>query len=108
VADARVFGAGGEYSDAGSDTKTAEIYDPTLDTWTAIPAPPGWNNIGDAPCAVLPDGRLLLGSIDDQRSAIFDPSTNSWTAAGNKDDSSSEETWTLLPDETVLTAECSN
>ncbi len=108
LADGRVFVAGGEYSDAGSDTNTAEIYDPVINTWTAISAPPGWTNIGDAPCAVLPDGRLLLGSIGSQKTAIYDPNTNTWTAAGNKEDSSSEETWTLLPDETVLTAECSN
>lgn len=108
LADGRVFVAGGEYSDAGSDTNTAEIYDPVINTWTAIAAPPGWANIGDAPCAVLPDGRLLLGSIFTQQTAIYDPSNNTWTAAANKDDSSSEESWTLLPDETVLTAECRN
>ena len=108
LADGRVFVAGGEYSDAGSDTNTAEIYDPVINTWTVISAPPGWTEIGDAPCAVLPDGRLRLGSIENQKTAIYDPNTNTWTAAGNKDDSSSEETWTLLPDETVLTAECSN
>lgn len=105
--DGRVFVAGGEYSDAGGDTNKAEIFNPVIDQWTALAAPAGWNNIGDAPCAVLPDGRLLLGSIGDQRTAIFDPSTNSWSAGPNKDDASSEETWTLLPDETVLTAECS-
>jgi len=37
---------------------------------------------------------------------MYDPSTNTWSAAGAKDDASSEETWTLLPDETVLTVEC--
>lgn len=108
LADGRVLVAGGEYSDAGGDTNKAEIFDPVINVWSAVPPPPGWNIIGDAPCAVLPDGRLLLGSIGDQRAAIYDPNTNSWIAAADKDDSSSEETWTLLPDETVLTAECSN
>jgi len=108
LADGRVFVAGGEYSDAGSDTNTAEIYDPVLNTWTSIASPPGWNQIGDAPCAVLPDGRVLLGSIGSPQTAIYDPSTNTWTASAQKNDNSSEETWTLLPDETVLTAECSN
>jgi hypothetical protein len=105
--DGRVFVAGGEYSDAGSDTNRAELFNPVLDLWTSLAPPAGWNNIGDAPCAVLPDGRLILGSIGDNRTAIFDPETNTWSAGPNKDDSSSEETWTLLPDETVLTAECS-
>jgi hypothetical protein len=105
--DGRVFVAGGEYSDAGGDTNRAEIFNPVLDQWTSLAPPAGWNNIGDAPCAVLPDGRLILGSIGDSRTAIFDPDTNTWSAGPNKDDASSEETWTLLPDETVLTAECS-
>jgi hypothetical protein len=105
--DGRVFVAGGEYSDAGGDTNKAEIFNPIIDAWSALPAPPGWNNIGDAPCAVLPDGRLMLGSIFDKRTAIYDPGSNAWTAGPNKDDASSEETWTLLPDETVLCAECS-
>ncbi|HKC93373.1 MAG TPA: kelch repeat-containing protein [Nitrospira sp.] len=104
--DGRVFVAGGEYSDAGSETNTAEIYDPLLDTWTEIASPPGWARIGDAPCCVLPNGSILIGSIDDTRTAMYDPSTNTWSAAGAKDDASSEETWTLLPDETVLTVEC--
>src|ERR1700720_4470367 len=106
--DGRVFVAGGEYSNAGSETNTAEIYNPGTDTWTTISAPPGWTHIGDAPCCVLPDGRLLLGSIGDTHTAIYDPTTNTWTAAANKDDRSSEETWTLMPDQTILTAECAN
>lgn len=106
--DGRVFVAGGEYSNAGSETKTAEIYNPGTDTWTTISAPPGWTVIGDAPCCVLPDGRVLLGSIGDLRTAIYDPTTNTWTASANKNDRSSEETWTLMPDQTILTAQCAN
>ena len=107
LADGRVFIAGGEYN-AGSpvDLDAAEIFDPVADTWTSISTPAGWTAIGDAPCAVLPDGRLLLGSIKNTKTAIYDPVANSWTAGPTKDDSSSEETWTLLPDETVLVAEC--
>lgn len=104
--DGRVFVAGGEYSDGGSDLAAAEIFEPLLNYWTSVPPPPGWTEIGDAPCCVLPDGRLLLGSIQDTSTAIYDPMAATWTAGANKDDSSSEETWTLLPDETVLTVEC--
>jgi len=105
--DGRVFVAGGEYSDAGGDT-TGRTFQPGTRPVVTSSTPAGWNNIGDAPCTVLPDGRLLLGSIFDQRTAIYDPATNAWTAGPNKDDPSSEETWTLLPDETVLSAECSS
>ena len=105
--DGRVLVSGGEYSDS-SETKTTEIYDPVTDVWTEIPPPTGWTNVGDAPCCVLPDGRFLLGNIFDTRTAIYDPIAGTWTAGPNKNDRSSEETWTLVGDETVLAAQCSN
>jgi hypothetical protein len=107
--DGRVLVAGGEYDNGSQvDLLAAEIYDPVNNSWSPISTPDGWTHIGDAPSCVLPDGKVLIGSIDDVRTAIYDPSTNQWTAGGNKDDSSSEETWTLLPDETVLCVECTN
>jgi len=110
LADGRVFVAGGEYSDAGSDTNTGEIYDPLQNAWSKLDPPAGWQNIGDAPCCVLPDGRLLLGQINDKRTALFDPhaNTNAWTPGPDKDDPSSEESWALLSDGAVLTVECTN
>ena len=110
LADGRVFVAGGEYNGGSTvvDLNAAEIYDPVTNTWTDLPVPAGWTAIGDAPSCVLPDGRLLLGSIGTVSTAIFDPTTNTWSAGPSKDDVSSEETWTLLPDGTVLTAECTN
>src|SRR5947209_14261783 len=78
--DGRVFVAGGEYSDAGSDTNTAEVYDPVLDMWTVIASPPGWLQVGDAVSCVLPDGNVMIGNLSDQRTAIYHPSTNTWTA----------------------------
>jgi len=108
LADGRVFVAGGEYSSAGGDTKDVEIYDPVWNTWKTINAPLGWNNIGDAPCCMLADGRILLGSIFTTETSIFDPATDTFSAGPNKADTSSEETWTLLPDGTVLVVECNN
>jgi hypothetical protein len=107
--DGRVFVTGGEYN-AGVpvDLATAEIYDPVADSWTSVPVPPGWNNIGDAPCCVLPDGRVLLGDINSKRTAIFHPYSKTWTAGGNKDDNSSEEGWTLLPNNMILCPEVDN
>src|SRR5258706_3536336 len=104
--DGRVFVSGGEYSDAGGWTNKTEIYDPVSDTWTEIAPPTGWAGVGDAPCAVLPDGRVLLGSYNTTKTAIYDPTTNSWTAGPNKGSSSSEESWVLLPDDTVITVRC--
>ena len=106
LADGRVFVSGGEYSNAGSETNKTEIYEPTTDTWTEVAAPSGWTRVGDAACAVLPDGRVLLGNLDDTRTAIFDPATNTFSAGPVKGSSSSEESWVLLPDETVITVRC--
>jgi hypothetical protein len=106
--DGRVFVAGGEYN-AGApvDLLAAEIYDPVADAWTSIATPGGWTNIGDASCCVLPDGRVLLGNINDNRTAIYDPVADTWSAGALKNNPRvSEETWTLLPDESILTADC--
>src|SRR5262249_27162727 len=95
--DGRVFVAGGEHSDAGKETKTAEIYDPLSDDWSEIAAPAGWANIGDAPCTVLPDGRVLLGNIFNRETAIYDPVAGVWSPSAVKGDPSAEESWVLLP-----------
>jgi hypothetical protein len=107
--DGRVFVAGGEYNGSGEQVEllAAEIYDPLTNSWTILSTPPGWTEIGDAPCCVFPDGRVLLGSIEDNRNAIYDPVANSWVEAARKNNTmSSEETWTLLPDQTILTVDC--
>ena len=107
--DARVIVCGGEYvagSGTASESNLCEIYDPVSATWTSLAPPKGWKKIGDAACAVLADGRLLLGNLDDQRTAIYDPHTKTWSDGGTKNSSSSEESWVLMPDGTVLTVQC--
>jgi hypothetical protein len=107
----------GEYSDAGSDTALGEIFDPDSNTWTSLNKPASFAFIhGDVASCILADGRVLCGSIDGPQTALFDPVANTWveadlsfghsgqTKVGNTD----EETWTLLPDNTVLTVEVAN
>jgi hypothetical protein len=109
--DGRVFIAGGEFdgTTVQAEVATAAVYDPVADSWTAIGHPAGWNNIGDAPSAILADGRVLIGDINGQRSAIYDPVANAWTNAGTKDDArGTEETWVILPDTSILAIECDN
>ena len=113
LADGRLLVCGGEYSDASGnntqdETNLCEIYDPVANTWAAITPPTGWTRIGDGACSLLPDGRFFLGNLDDTRTAIFDPLAGTWTAAANKNDRSSEETWILLPDNTIVTPECAS
>jgi len=101
--DGRVFVAGGEYTEAGYvDTNTAEIYDPVKDSWTEIPGP-GWSTIGDAPTKTLADGTVLLGRINGYETALYNPVTNTWAAGANDLGGCDEASWTLLPDQSVLT-----
>jgi hypothetical protein len=113
LADGRVIVAGGEYSSTNQnpvDLCTAEIFDPSpslAGTWSDMATPPGWTKIGDAPCCLLPDGAFLLGSIDGNPCAVYDAGRAVWTAVGAMvNGTCDEETWTLLPDGSVLTADC--
>ena len=110
LADGTVFIAGGQYKNndetVTANLATVESYDPVADKWRALPSP-GWTKIGNAPCCVLPDGKLLLGNITAGPCALWNPDTKAWVTTSPKDNgSSSEETWTLLPDGSVLTADC--
>jgi hypothetical protein len=106
--DGRVIVSGGEYSNAGGHTDKTEIYDPEVDTWTEIDPPPGWGNVGDSPCSVLADGKFFMGQYNSTKTAIYDPATDTWTAGPLKASSSSEESWVLLPDDTVVTVRCNS
>lgn len=120
--DGTVFVSGGEYSGTPDETEitTSELYDPISNSWKLLEAPPDWTEVGDAPCALLGDGRLLIGAIGapskdgsdsgDARTALFDPTKigrNEWTAGPTTlYGTSSEETWTLLGDGSVLSVSC--
>lgn len=118
LADGRVVICGGEYTDLGStqsenESNTCEIYDPTKNKWTTFSAPSTggaqptvWSTIGDAPCAVLPDGTFLIGSNDTPNVAKLDTTTLMWTAMSQRSFSSSEESWALMPDNTIATPSC--
>src|SRR2546429_272823 len=73
---------------------------------TALDPPAGWANIGDGVCTLLADGRYLIGNAYDAHTAIYDPVAGSWSAGPDMQSRSSEESWVLLPDGTVLAPEC--
>ncbi len=108
LADGRVLIEGGEY-EGGKFVLTNQgaVYDPVADAWTAVAPPRGWQNIGDSPSVVLPNGHFLLGDKLHKRGAELDPATMRWKPAGyrNKNDFNAEEGWTLMPDGSVLTVD---
>ncbi len=104
--DGRIVVIGGEQSGGGGDTNQGEVYDPVSDSWSSIPSPPGWAAVGDASCCILPSGDLMIGALTTPLCTIFDPVTNSWSPAASKAVRSNEETWVLLSDDTIVTAQC--
>ncbi len=115
LADGRVVAIGGEYNLGGHqrvDTKLGSIYNPVLNSWTpltgqgSLQAPPLWNEVSDAQCCVLPDGRFALADPFNTNMAILNPSTLTWTSTGAfKADRFDEEGWTLMPEGTILTCD---
>jgi hypothetical protein len=104
-----VDGSGEVWSDQGA------IYDPLANSWRCIAAPSAWTQIGDAQSVVLPNGKFMLAHPFDNQVAILNVNTNPptlgspFTPSGKSADPHfDEETWTLLPDGTVLTLEIYN
>jgi hypothetical protein len=106
----KVWVLGGEYSSApGSPlaqniTNTSEIYDPLTNTWTSA-ASALEQYFGDDPSMLLPNGKILAGSIFTNQSYLYDIASNSWSYGGSKvyPDRSDEETWVKLVSGKVLT-----
>ena len=122
--------AGGEYTGNSSDTMAGtqtntnlcERYSTQTNTWGLVPTPiyggnfdppyasgTFWPSIGASPSTMLPSGLVLLGDQSTPTSALYDYTTNTWTAVNsfkaNGDTRSDEEDWTLLPDGSVLTVD---
>jgi hypothetical protein len=121
LADGRVIVCGGEYSDgSGSyqqdDNNSCEVYDPVANTWTMFASPTSgsppqvWSLIGDATGALLPDGTFLMGSIENGNVANLDPVTLTWTDMKSRPgvNSSNEDSWVLMPDNTIAAPSCQN
>ena len=103
--DGRVFVCGGEQSGDVGDTNKGAIYDPGFDTWTNIASPP-WTQVGDGASCVLPDGRIMIGALLSGACIIYDPATDSWSTTGAQPGRTNEETWILLPDNTIVAPQC--
>ena len=108
LADGRVIVEGGEYT-GGQFLLTNQgfVYDPVANTWTSVAPPNKWQNIGDSPSIVLPNGHFLLGDKLHTRMAELDPSTMQWKSVAHKGkaDFNAEEGWVLMPDGTFVTVD---
>ena len=102
----KVMVMGGEYSSAGSDTGTAEIYDPVANSWANITSFPG-GSFGDGNMDVLSDGRVLCSYLFSGQTYIYNPTTAAWSNGPTRlnGDSNSEETWVKLNDGSILSYE---
>jgi len=98
---------GGEYNNLSQDeTNMGAFYDPAANTWTVVNPPTGWTEIGDSPGIVLANGTFMLGQNESAKSVLLTESTLTWTTTGTgKVDHYSEEGWTMLPDQTILTVD---
>jgi hypothetical protein len=105
LADGKLIVQGGEYNFCYSaETSLGAIYDPVANTWTAVAPPSGWSEIGDAESVVLDDGTYMLGNCCQSVQALLNESNMTWTQVGNgKQDTNSEEGWTLLRNGEALT-----
>lgn len=113
LADGRFMVLGGEDPDYSN---LCEIYDPVADTWTEVapvPSPPfdpstKTGGFGDQPSYLLADGTVLTpNGGNDTQTFLYYPATNTWNTpwAGPPrlyDDTSYEENWVKLPDNSIL------
>ena len=80
--DGRVLVLGGVASD-GTFLNTGEIYNPLTNSWTNI-APFPESTFGNGRTMLLPDGRVLAGSITGPQTYIYDPATDTWSNGPTK------------------------
>ena len=120
LSDGRLLVSGGEFFNGAQVwSNLSEVYDPVADGWlgvsppvslaTATAAATPWPQIGDASSAVLADGRVLIGNINTPEVAFFNAKTQAFTVSPNsKASRCDEESWTLMPDGTIVTIETNN
>ena len=111
--DGRVIVEGGEYNNftpgqpnSPVQTNMGAIYDPATGLWTPVAPPPGWGTVGDGPAVVLADGTYMQGNCCNNKVALLDAKTLTWTTTGSSQSAQNQkEGWTLLPGGDVLTVD---
>ncbi len=94
-----LYVAGGEY---GTGKGFAELYNSLTNTWSVITNQPAGASYSDAISILLPDGRVLQGTVG-SKCYFYDPSTNAITNAPSAKGSQNEAAWVRLPNDNILT-----
>lgn len=110
LADGRVLVTGGNTNVGNTyDTKLAELYDPSTNTWS--PTGSTANGRTDHTATRLTDGRVLVAGgenanicTNDVTTELYDPSTGTWSFSGNANVARTGATATLLSNGKVLLA----
>src|ERR1035441_9662853 len=112
--DGRLFVAGGEHGDGGTN---AEVFDPVSNVWTTIPVPPGLLNtipmggegIGDAESVLLANGDVLIYPVYPAvcgGTLLFHPASNTFTQGPTlfriRNCNEDEAGCVKLPDDSIL------
>jgi hypothetical protein len=108
--DGRMIENGGEYNLCGSGESTAgALYDPVGNSWTSVPPPSGWSEIGDADSIILPNGTYMLAECctSNEALATISGTTVTWKAQSGYG-SNSEEGWSPLPGGNIITVDVWN
>jgi hypothetical protein len=104
--DGRVFVAGAEY---GTGTNSAEVYNPSNDTWTVTgPPPAGQTLFFDNISKMLPNGNILIAPVGPATpggTVIFHPDSNTFTPGPKlfRGFYQDEASWVRLPDDSIVT-----
>jgi len=117
LTDGRLIANGGEYNTNCSSkvwSTLGALYDPAADSWTSVPAPSGWNFIGNAQSTILANGTYMLADCCENPGAAGLASISgtkvTWTKQATVNCSgglpcNENEGWTPLPDGDVLTVD---
>jgi hypothetical protein len=106
-----VFVAGGEH---GNNFASAEIYNPTNDSWSVAANPTFFGNIEDGNAMLLADGQVLIEPQEASgnysgKTFTFNPADNLFTeTVGAPLHGIGEATWVKLPNDNILVIDSDN
>lgn len=108
--DGRVYTLGGHNFKTNTDSNAGAIYNPKTNAWSTLNPPTNGSGTGAFATVVLPNGDWMVQNNANKSSAILNPSTMTWDElpGHGKADANSSESYTLLPDGTVLTVDTSD